>query len=178
MPRSVKSERHAYPLEKIRKNPFLKDKDLAKAFGVSVSTIRFDRAELGIAEYRERIKNAAQGSLNGKDTEGELLDLNVYHDGISVLKTDRSMAFGGTDIVKSQFIYAFAENLALNVIDAKSMLVRVANVKYTEEVHVGETLVAKSVVIRENDDEFVVHVCIKVNMGEVFRGKFRLKVLD
>lgn len=178
MSRSVKSERHAYLLEKIRKNPFLKDKDLAKAFGVSVSTIRFDRAELGIAEYRERVKNAAQDSIHGKDTEGELLDLNVYHDGISVLRTDSSMVFDGTNIVKSQFIYAFAENLALNVIDAKSMLVKVANVKYTEEVHAGETLVAKSVVMRGGSDEFVVHVYIKVNMAEVFRGKFSLKVID
>lgn len=177
MARSIKSERHAYLLEKLRKNPFLKDKDLAKAFGVSVSTIRFDRAELGIAEYRERVKNAARESMNGKDTEGELLDLNVYHDGISVLKTDESMVFDGTDIVKSQFIYAFAENLALNVIDARSMLVKVANVKYIEEVHAGESLVAKSVVMRDRSNEFVVHVHIKVNMVEVFRGKFSLKVL-
>ncbi|HIT85481.1 MAG TPA: fatty acid biosynthesis transcriptional regulator [Candidatus Ornithomonoglobus intestinigallinarum] len=177
MARSIKSERHAYLLEKLRKNPFLKDKDLAKAFGVSVSTIRFDRAELGIAEYRERVKNAAREGMNGKDTEGELLDLNVYHDGISVLKTDESMVFDGTDIVKSQFIYAFAENLALNVIDARSMLVKVANVKYIEEVHAGESLVAKSVVMRDRSNEFVVHVHIKVNMVEVFRGKFSLKVL-
>lgn len=178
MSKSVKRERHVYLLEKIKENPFLKDEDLARTFGVSVSTIRFDRAELGIAEYRERIKDAARESINGNDTKGELLDLNVYHDGISVLKTDRSMAFGGTDIIKSQCIYAFAENLALSVIDASSMLVKVANVKYTEEVHAGETLVAKSVVIREKKDEFVVHVFIKVNMMEVFRGKFSLKVLD
>lgn len=178
MRKSLKSERHAYLLEKIKENPFLKDEELARAFGVSVSTIRFDRAELGIAEYRERIKTAAQGSINNNDTEGELLDLNVYHDGISVLKVDSGMVFEGTNIVKSQYIYAFAENLALNVIDAKSMLVKVANVKYTEEVHAGETLMAKSVVIREKEDEFVVHVFIKVNMAEVFRGKFSLKVLD
>ena len=172
-----KRERHAYLVKKIKENPFLKDEDLAKAFGVSISTIRFDRAELGIAEYRERVKSAAEDGINGVGTEGELLDLNVYHDGISVLKTDNTMVFEGTDVVKSQYIYAFAENLALNVIDAKSMLVKVANVKYIEEVCAGDTLVAKSVVIREKHDEFVVHVFIKVSMKEVFRGKFSLKVL-
>lgn len=177
MPRAVKRERHAYLLKKIKENPFLKDEDLARAFGVSVSTIRFDRAELGIAEYRERVKNAAQGSISGNDTCGELLDLNVHHDGISVLHTDASMTFNGTNIIKSQFIYAFAEDLALHVIGAESMLIKVANVKYTKEVHPGDTLVAKSIVIREKEDEFVVHVFIKVKMNEVFRGKFSLKVL-
>lgn len=177
MRRALKNERHEILLEKIKQNPFLKDKELAKAFGVSVSTIRFDRAELGIAEYRERIKTAAQDSINNPSIEGEILDLNIHHDGISVLKTDSTMTFDGTNIVKSQYIYAFAENLALNVIDAKSMLIKIANVKYIKEVHAGETLVAKSVVIRERKDEFVVHVFIKVNMSEVFRGKLSLKIL-
>ena len=176
MRKSMKQERHADLMEKIKKNPFVKDEDLAKDFGVSVSTIRFDRAELGIAEYRERIKSAAQEGMNNS-VEGELLDLNVYKDGISVLQTDASMTFDGTDIVKSQFIYAFAENLALNVIDAKSMLVKIANVKYIEEVHAGDNLVAKSVVKRVKEGEFVVHVHIKANMTEVFRGKFSLRVL-
>ena len=72
-----KRERHAYLVKKIKENPFLKDEDLAKAFGVSISTIRFDRAELGIAEYRERVKSAAEDGINGVGTEGELLDLNV-----------------------------------------------------------------------------------------------------
>ncbi len=178
MQRYSKRERHDALTWKIKENPFLKDEDLAKAFGVSISTIRFDRAELGIAEYRERVKTAAEEGINGNDTEGELLDLNVFHDGISVLKTDDGMVFEGTNIVKSQYIYAFAENLAVNVIDATSTLVKVANVKYIEEVHSGESLVAKSTVIREKRDEFIVHVIIKANMVEVFRGKFSLKVLN
>ena len=144
--------------------------------GVSVSTIRFDRAELGIAEYRERIKSVAREGIHASNAQ--ILDLNVKHDGISILETDQSMAFEGTNVVKSQHIYSFAENLAMSVIDAKSMLVKVANVKYVSEVHCGEKLLAKSVVIRSREDEYIVHVFIKVNMKEVFRGKFSLRVLD
>ena len=86
--RTLKKDRHAYMVEKLRENPFLKDEDLAKAFGVSVSTIRFDRAELGIAQYRERLKNAAEEGVAGGNADGELLELNVYHDGLSMLSAD------------------------------------------------------------------------------------------
>lgn len=171
---ALKEERHAFLLETIKENPFLKDEDLALKCNVSVSTIRFDRAELGIAEYRERIKTVAKGA--GKNTEAEMLDLNLYHNGIAVLETDDSMTFDGTDIVKGQKLYAFAENLALNVIDAKAALVKVANVKYINEVRKGDKLLAKSEVIRVKENQYIIHVFIKANMCEVFRGKFSLMI--
>ena len=145
---------------------------------MSVSTIRFDRAELGIAEYRERIKSVAEEGLVADTAVGEVLDLNLYHDGISVLKTDDTMTFDGTDIIKGQCIYAFAENLALSVIDAKAALVKVANVKYMHEAHAGERLIAKSDVMRVKDGGYIVRVVIKANMNEVFRGKFSLVMTD
>ena len=175
----MKKQRHEFLLTQIKQNPFLKDEELAKKCNVSVSTIRFDRAELGIAEYRERVKSAAvEGMGTAAVSTGEVLDLNLYHDGISVLKTDTTMAFDGTDIVKGQYIYAFAENLALSVIDAKAALVKVANVKYMHEAHAGERLIAKSEVMRVKENGFVVRVIIKANMNEVFRGKFSLLVAD
>lgn len=175
----LKKQRHEFLLRQIKQNPFLKDEELAHACNVSVSTIRFDRAELGIAEYRERIKSAAVEGMNAVAVpEGEVLDLNLFRDGISVLKTDKTMVFPDTDIVKGQCIYAFAENLAISVIDAKAALVRVANVKYMHEAHAGERLIAKSDVMREKENEYVVRVVIKANMNEVFRGKFSLLVTD
>ena len=36
--------------------------------------------------------------------------------------------------------------------------------------------VAKSTVIRERDNEYIVHVIISVDLSEVFRGKFNLEV--
>lgn len=176
---ALKKQRHEFLLRQIKQNPFLKDEELAEVCNVSVSTIRFDRAELGIAEYRERIKSAAEeGMTTGTGTTGEVLDLNLFRDGISVLKTDMTMAFKDTDIVKGQYIYAFAENLALSVIDAKAALVKIANVKYTHEAHAGEQLIAKSEVMRVKEREFIVRVVIKANMNEVFRGKFSLLVTE
>lgn len=173
-----KKERHAFLVQKLKEEPFLKDDDLAKACGVSVSTIRFDRAELGIAEYRERVKTAAEDGLNIPHSESEILELELFRGGMSVLRADDTMCFEGTDIVKSQSIYAFAEDLALSVIDAKAALVKVANVKYISEAHAGERLFARSEVMREKQGEFIVHVSIKANMNDVFRGKFSLAVSD
>lgn len=178
MGRILKKDRHAYLIREINKNPFLKDEDLAKACHVSVSTIRFDRAELGIAEYRERVRDMAQGERNNQNNEGELLEIHPFRDGISILETDVSMLFENTNVVRSQCIYALAENLALQVIRAKSALVKVANVKYIKEVLSGERLVAKSEVIRVRRNEYIVHVFIKANLNEVFRGKFSLAVID
>lgn len=175
----LKKERHELLREKLKQNPFLKDDELAREFNVSVATIRFDRAELGISEYRERIKKVARDGYNGiKSKLPEMLDLNPMHDGISMLQTDDTMVFGGTDIVKGQAIFSFAENLALKVIDAKAALIKVANVKYIKEVKSGDKLLAKSEVKRIKDDEYIVWVKIKCNMTEVFRGKFMLAVSE
>ncbi|MCX7714320.1 MAG: transcription factor FapR [Clostridia bacterium] len=175
---STKKQRHALLLQKIQQNPFLKDEELARAFKVSVATIRFDRAELGISEYRERIKKVARDEYNGKTRSPEMLDINPLHDGISILQTDDTMTFNGTNIVKGQAIFAFAENLAISVIEAKAALVKVANVKYIREVRSGDKLLAKSEVKRIKNNEYIVWVKIKANMAEVFRGKFMLKTSD
>ena len=183
----TKQERHSTLTAMIKDNPFLKDEELAKQLEVSVSTIRIDRAELGIAEYRQRVKTAAEDSkVQQVSHTGEVIDMELFHSAISVLETDNSMLFPGTDIIKSQHIYALAEELALNVINAKAALVKVANVKYVSEVHEGERLVAHSTGVRKKENqtsqdktaEYVVHVVIKVRMNEVFRGKFSLRVYE
>ncbi len=173
----TKKQRHDYIMSIISENPFLKDDELSKQCKVSISTIRNDRAELGISEYRERVKSAAENEFHTVESKEELLDLKIYETGLSVLETDSSMLFKNTNIVKSQCIYALAENLALNVINANAALVKVANVKYCEQVNLGDKLVAKSTVKREKNNQYIVHVIISVDMREVFRGKFNLEVV-
>ena len=173
----TKKQRHDYIMSIINENPFLKDDELSKQCKVSISTIRNDRAELGISEYRERVKSAAENEFHTVESKEELLDLKIYETGLSVLETDSSMLFKNTNIVKSQCIYALAENLALNVINANAALVKVANVKYCEQVNLGDKLVAKSTVKREKNNQYIVHVIISVDMREVFRGKFNLEVV-
>jgi len=170
-----KQLRHEYILKKVESNPFIKDNELAEEFGVSVSTIRLDRAELGISEYRERLKDVAEGAAQS-EPDSELLDLNLFENGVAVMMTDDSMVFEDSDIVKSHYIYAFAEKLALSVIDAKAALIKIANVKYITAVHSNEKLFATSKMVRNSNDSYIVHVVIKANMTEVFRGKFSLVV--
>ena len=173
----TKKQRHDYIMSIISENPFLKDDELSQQCKVSISPIRNDRAELGISEYRERVKSAAENEFHTVESKEELLDLKIYETGLSVLETDSSMLFKNTNIVKSQCIYALAENLALNVINANAALVKVANVKYCEQVNLGDKLVAKSTVKIEKNNEYIVHVKISVDMREVFRGKFNLEVV-
>lgn len=174
-----KKLRHEQLKNQLEKNPFLKDEDLADVLHVSVATVRLDRAELGIREYRERVKTVADKGLKKSSAvrTGDLLDLNLYHDGISVMVADESMAVAGTDIVKGQAVFAFAENLALHLLNAKTAIIKVANVKFIKEIKVGDKLMAKFEVKRVKDtEEYIVWVRIKVKMEEVFRGKFNLAV--
>ncbi|MCH5185972.1 MAG: fatty acid biosynthesis transcriptional regulator [Oscillospiraceae bacterium] len=175
---SIKKQRHVLLAEKIRQNPFLKDEELAKDFSVSVATIRFDRAELGISEYRERVKMMAKDGYNAEKISPEVIDINPMHDAVSVLETKEIMTWSGTDIVKGQEIFAFAENTAMNVLGAKVTLIKVANVKYFTNVKAGEKLIARSEVKRVKDNEYIVWVKIKSNMNDVFRGKFMLEVSE
>lgn len=183
--KGLKKLRQQQLMEKLEENPFLTDEELAKLFCVSVPTIRFDRAELGVKEYRERIKNVARSAIahttekaRPSNARGELLDLNLYKDGISIFVPDASMTFEDSKIVRSCFIYSFAETLATTVIDADAALVDVANIKYKQPVMVGSRLIAKSEVVRRRNNEYIVWVKIKESMTEVFRSKFILSVVD
>ncbi|MBE7027096.1 MAG: transcription factor FapR [Ruminococcaceae bacterium] len=181
---SLKKQRQQKLMEKLEENPFLTDEDLANIFCVSVPTIRFDRAQLGVKEYRERIKNVAIAASNqtsewpANNPMGELLDLNLFKDGLSVFVPDESMTFDDSNVVRGCFIYSFAEMLATTVIDADVALVDVANIKYKQPVIAGSKLVAKSEVVRRRNNEYIVWVKIKANMTEVFRSKFILSVID
>ena len=75
-------------------------------------------------------------------------------------------------------MFGIAENLALDIINAKEALIRVANVKYIKEVRKGEKLIAKFEVIRVKDGEYVVWVKIRANQVEVFRSKFNLALKE
>lgn len=184
MPRRMsKTERQRRLLQCLKKDPFLTDEELAEIFGVSVPTIRFDRAELGVAQYRERIKKVARSVIGpGRQpinaSAGELLDLNLLKDGISVFETDETMTFPNSSIVRGCYIYSFAETLAITIIGAAAALVEVANIKYKQPVVAGSKLVAKSEVIRIKNNEYIVWVKIKHNMTEVFRCKFILAAVD
>ncbi len=167
-------------LEKLESQPFVTDEELCEAFGVSIQTIRLDRLELGIPELRERIKKVADKNylkvktLGKAEIVGELIDINLNENGISLLETTEDMAFRKTNIVRGHHIFAMAESLAMAVINADVALSGVANMKYRIPVVAGNKLVAKAEVTRIRGNKYFVHVKISVNQEQVFRGKFIL----
>lgn len=180
----LKKERQQILLEKIKQDPFLTDEELSDLFSVSVPTIRLDRLEMGIPELRERIKTVAEKnygkvkSLQSKEIVGELIDITLGRNAVSVLETDESMAFEKTKIVRGHFIYSLAESLAIAVIDAQVALVGVANIKYKTPVYSGCKLVAKAEVKHVRGNNFIVWVKIFEKQVEMFRGKFILVSLE
>jgi len=176
----LKKERQSVLLEKIKEDPFLTDEELAEMFTVSVPTVRLDRLKLGIPELRERIKNVAEKnyskvkSLDSNEIVGELIDINLNKNGISVLEANNSMAFEKTKIIRGHFIYSLAESLAIAVIDTDVALVGVANIKYKTPVYAGSKLIARAEVKHIRGSNYIVWVKIQEKQQEVFRGKFIL----
>lgn len=171
-------------LELLREDPFMTDEDLSEYFKVSIQTIRLDRLELSIPELRQRIKNVAEKnyekvrSIIGTEIVGELVDLNLGINGISILETTPEMAFSKTNVVRGHHIFSQAETLAMAVIDAEVALTGVSNIKYLSPVRAGDKLVAKAEVTRVRENDHFVHVKIYVNQVQVFRGKFILVIIE
>jgi acyl-coenzyme A thioesterase PaaI-like protein len=180
----LKKERQQILSDRIKQDPFLTDEELSELFAVSVPTIRLDRLEMGIPELRERIKSVAENnyskvkSLQSKEIVGELIDINLGRNAVSILETDQSMAFEKTKIVRGHFIYSLAESLAIAVIDAQVALVGVANIKYKIPVYSGCKLVAKAEVKQVRGTNYIVWVKIYEKQIEMFRGKFILVSLE
>jgi len=137
VPASTNRERrHQRILKLLRENPLLTDDALAKALGVSLSTIRLDRALLGIPELRERMRRMAEEatsrlrSLRYEEVVGELLELQPNQWALSVLQTTGDMAFRHSDLVADHHIYAQATSLAIAVIEADYVITASAHIRY------------------------------------------------
>ncbi|MCL4493539.1 MAG: transcription factor FapR [Firmicutes bacterium] len=178
MARLNRVERQRKLAEALRENPLQTDEDLAQHFGVSVPTIRLDRLHLGIPELRLRSEGLARLSvvhtrtLKRPDMVGDLVDLVIGQSGRSLLTTDESMAFAGSGIIQSHFIYAQADSLALAVVDGESAVTGLANAKFKHVVEAGQQIVAGAEVIRRRSNRWVVLVISRVGDNTVFRGKF------
>ena len=181
MTRSSKKQlRHQALLDLLREDPFLTDEELAQHFSVSVPTVRLDRIALGISEQKERVRRVAAENygkltaLKAGEIVGELVDLVPGESAMSLLETDESMVFEHSKVVRGQYFYAMAETLSIAAINANSAIVKIANIKYKNEVYASARLIAKAQVKRQCGPDFTVWVFIYENHKEVFRGKFIL----
>ena len=178
MARVKKKERQQLLLAQVKDKPFLTDEELAKNLDVSVQTIRLDRLELGIPELRGRIRKMAETAqkkvkaLRSGEVVGELIDLELGHSGISLLRITEAMVFAKTQIAKGHYMFSQANSLALAIIDAPMAVTGVANVKYKVPVHVGEKLIAKAEIVRVRGNKYFVWVKTRNDTQEVFRAKF------
>ena len=170
-----RKDRHEKLQEKIAVSPFMTDSELAAYLGVSVATVRLDRMTLGIPEVRERVLTVAEKHVGDADGPAEILDVEPGIRGVSVLKTSEEMCFHGTDIVKSQYIYSMAEDLAVKVLGMKATIVNVANIKYKTAIKTNVKLVARCQVKATRIMNTLVWVTIYNNSKEVFRCKFILE---
>lgn len=183
--RMNRSQRQGELRNRLSQDPFLTDEELARQFGVSVQTIRLDRLGLGIPELRQRIRDMAQRSrgvvraLGTGEIVGELVDVELDRSGLSILETTPDMVFEKSRVVRSHYIFAQADSLALAIVDAQVAVTGLANVKYKRPVMAGERLVARAEVIRSREpDRQVVLVVTRASGDQVFRGKFVVSKLE
>jgi hypothetical protein len=165
-------------------NPMATDQELASLLTVSVSTVRLDRALMGVPELRERVRRMAQEagsklrSLRQSEIVGDLLELEPNKWALSVLRTTREMAFRTTDILWDHYIYAQASSIAVAVIEAAAVIVDSMRGEYKGHARVGDVLIARAKVGVNKDDRYIVSVHTRVGEKEIFVGRFIAAVLN
>ena len=168
----------------ISSNPMITDNELAERLKVSVSTIRLDRALMGVPELRERIKTMAENaliklqSLSPSEVIGDLLELEPDKWALSVLKTAKEMAFRFTDIVSDNYVYAQAGSIAVAAINAAKVIIGSMRGEYKGHAKVGDVLIARAKVGVNHDGKKIVSVRTKVGNKEIFVGRFIVEILD
>lgn len=178
-----KLKRHEKLISLIDQNPLHSDEDLARVLKVSLSTIRLDRALLGVPELRERTRQMAERavsrlrSLKQEEFIGELLGLEPNVWALSVLNTTKDMAFRHTDQVWDQYIYAQASTLAIAVVAADMVVVKSFRGRYNAPATVGERLVARAKVGVHEGNKYIVSVHTCVGDKEIYVGRFIVMAL-
>ena len=165
-------------------NPMITDNELASRLEVSVSTVRLDRALMGVPELRERIRSMAQDamsrlkSLRPSEVIGDLLELEPDKWALSVLRTAKDMAFRFTDIVSDNYVYAQAGSIAVAAINAASAIIASMRGQYSGHARVGDILIARAKVGVNHDGRKIVSVRTKAGDREIFVGRFIIEVIE
>lgn len=178
-----KKERQRLLMETIKENPFITDDELAGSFAVSVQTVRLDRLELSIPELRERIKTVAEKRFNDEiralpldEVIGEVIDINLDENAISILDIKKEHVFKRNGIARGHHLFAQANSLAVAVIDDELALTAKAHIIFSRAVRENERVVAKAKVLQTglNADRTSVEVNSFVGNELVFKGEFEM----
>ena len=180
---SSKKSRQISLSEIIENDPLTTDEELASRLQVSVSTVRLDRALLGIPELRERTKIRAQEavsrlrSLSLREIVGDLLELEPNKWALSILKATRDMAFRNTKLIWDHYIFSQASSIAVAVIEASTVIVESMRGEYKGHAYIGDSLIARAKVGVNKEGATIVSVRTRVADKEIFVGRFITKVL-
>lgn len=177
MARERKRERQEKLKGLVAANPFLTDKELAEHLGVSVPTIRLDRAELGIPELRERTLAVASEvsslkALGQQEIVGDLRELVIGQRGRSELYIDEKMVLEKAQVARGHHLFGQANSLAVALVDAEIALTGSAEIKFVRPVRLGERVIAEGRVLRRRKDKYWVEVISKVQDEEVLWGRW------
>ncbi|MDK2871661.1 MAG: hypothetical protein PWQ16_1013 [bacterium] len=173
-----KMEREESLKKLVESNPLLTDEELAEILKVSISTIRFDRARLGIPEIRERMRRMAERarsvlrSMSPDEMTGDLIELRLNERGISVLETTKEMAFKNSDVIREVYTFAQASSLAMALIGSEEVLIGRARISFKRPVKVGDKIVAQGRVAKKKGNKYLISIHSYVNDVEVFVGYF------
>lgn len=177
-------ERHGRILQELSKNPFILDDELASILSVSIHTIRSDRRKIGIPEVRRRGKEvsdtmfAKARTLREPEITGDILELDLDREGLSLLDTDDSMALKKSNIIRGHILFAQANSLASAILDTEVALTSEARVKFISPVHSGERVLAKARVVSALKHKREVEVIMKTKKNLVLEGHFTIYCID
>lgn len=173
-----KAERQRRLARYLESDPFLTDEDLAQILGVSIQTIRLDRFELKIPEFKERVLTVARNpslsprTLAGGEMVGEMVDLEVGSCGISILTVTPEMTLSKTRYIRGHHLFAQANSLAVAAIDADVALTGIARVSFKRPVICGEKVLARALIKSKKGNKYMVKVTSHVKDEIVFVGRF------
>ena len=185
--RFQRQERQEALQEMVSLDPFFTDVELARRFGVSISTIRHDRGVLGIPELRERTRAVAHEaheayttlkSLGEQEVIGELLELVIGEYARSQIKVDQTMVLFKAQVARGHHLFAQANSLAITLVDANVALTGSVNLKFLRPVHLGECVIACGQVQKRKGNKYWVEIISTVRQEEVLRGEWVLFAID
>ncbi|MGE5557713.1 MAG: transcription factor FapR [Bacillota bacterium] len=182
IPASIQ-QRHANIKNTIEKNPLITDEELASLFNVSIHTIRSDRKRIGIPEARIRARDFTETmfgqakTLSAQEIIGDLLEVDLDKEGLSLLDTNEKMSMLKPDIIRGHILFAQANSLANAIVDAELALTGEATVKFLAPVRTGERVLAKARVTGIKGRKKTVEVIMKTKKNLVFEGIFHIHCL-
>lgn len=170
--------------EILEKNPFVSDEQLASLLDVSIHTIRSDRRKIGIPEVRKRGGDfadtlfATAKTLTQQEIVGEILEIELDVQGLSLLDTTPEMGLKKSGIIRGHVLFAQANTLANAIVDTEVALTGRAHVEYLARAYAGDRLLAKACVVKKQRRRREVHVVIKTRQRAVFDGHFTIYCLS